>query len=116
MEVLILIGLTAAVMCFILLDTDAPEMYLKLFNKDNKLLHPTGVDASFDLPTRLGMKSPDSFFVSLITCGTCLSVWIASIFCLIAGIFSVIKIGAAVFVAWVAYFSLLLLLKALNHE
>lgn len=116
METLFLIGLTAAVICFTLLDTEAPEQYLKRIFKKSKLLNPEGPDTVFDLSTRLTMKYPNSFFVSLITCGVCLSVWITAFLCLAFGIFSVIKIGSAIYVAWVSYFGLVLLQKTLNNE
>ena len=109
METLILIGLASAAFCFALLQTNAPEEYLKRIFKERSIFNPTGPEEFLSLPMRLKAKYPNNFWVSLVTCGTCLSVWVATLTCFFLGVLSIIKIGTAVTLTWSAYYLLIIL-------
>jgi len=110
---LILIGLAVSVACFILYDTDALEAYAKvLFKSDHPINNPTGPSTNMTLLERLQFKYPDSFWVDLVNCSVCLTVWLVAILSLIVGIFNPLIWAASIFIAWSGYF----ILKILQHH
>ena len=85
-------GLWVVFCLYIWFETDALVSYLRFFFGDTYYFsledyekHRKGALEPLEYLDFLRIEHPDSFLISLITCPSCLGVWLTAIFCLLVG-------------------------------
>ena len=103
---LILIAIASSTLAYIVSGTSALESYHKLLLKllkKNSTLYTDPLMSRLDFWMKLGLKYPNSFFVSLGSCGVCMSVVASIVFGLLCGSFNVIVLLSISWFAVVFY-------------
>lgn len=103
---LILIAIASAALAYIVSGTSALESYHKLILKllkKNSTLYTDPLTSRLEFWMKLGLKYPNSFLVSLGSCGICMSVVASIVFGLLCGSFNVIVLLSISWFAAVFY-------------
>jgi hypothetical protein len=109
-----------AAITYILCDTSALEQYLKvilgIFKMNSEVVNPK-LDMGLPLISRLRLKYTkgiSAFFVNLLECPICLSVWLSVFFGVLKFGYETDRLAVVVVGSWWAYLSTRILVKASN--
>lgn len=115
---IILIGILAGTFSYIVSSTGAVEAYYKLFLKIFRMkssLYENPGTARLDFWMKMGLKYPNSFLVSLFSCGVCLSTFSALVLSVFLFKFNLLLFSSSFF-AILSYCTLDITVKEANKR